>query len=540
MYQLKQSQTARPLLFLMVDSADHTTPKTGLSPTVTISKNGAAFGSPAGAVTEVSAGWYKVAGNATDANTLGVLVLHAEAVGADPCDAVYEVVSYDPDATATQTGDAYARLGAPAGVSLAADIAVVDGVVDAIKPKTDNLPASPAAVGSAMTLQANQDVRNVTGNVTGSVGSVTDPVTAGTVSDKTGYSLTTTPPTAADIATAVWQAGTRTLSSFGTLVADVWAYATRKLTGTKQDFDALNDVSSADAQTAVTTALNAYDPPTRTEATADKDEVLAAVELVQDVTDQFVFTTPGVVDGSATITEANIEAISAGIVEALGGSADVPIFVETAAGAQLTNTLTGLAGMLRTRLNDLDGGNYTSEEIYYALNLAYRETVATARCHKAKTTLQLVAGTHTYDCGTVFEPISVSVGTDILNKTSVKQMGLKSENWDALSESTLARGVPTEWMPYTGGSIRLYPTPDGVTTTATVYGYAYPAALVNSTDVPVSLPAAYAVSAILDRAEAEARKMRATTSANAALYESLMGAWRNWCAKVATSVRGED
>jgi len=31
-------------------------------------------------------------------------------------------------------------------------IAVVDGVADAIKAKTDNLPASPAAVGSAMTL----------------------------------------------------------------------------------------------------------------------------------------------------------------------------------------------------------------------------------------------------------------------------------------------------------------------------------------------------------------------------------------------------
>ena len=33
-----------------------------------------------------------------------------------------------------------------------ADLATVDGVVDAIKAKTDNLPASPAAVGSAMTL----------------------------------------------------------------------------------------------------------------------------------------------------------------------------------------------------------------------------------------------------------------------------------------------------------------------------------------------------------------------------------------------------
>lgn len=43
------------------------------------------------------------------------------------------------------TGDIYARLGAPAGASVSADVA-------AVKAKTDNLPASPAAVGSAMTL----------------------------------------------------------------------------------------------------------------------------------------------------------------------------------------------------------------------------------------------------------------------------------------------------------------------------------------------------------------------------------------------------
>ena len=50
-YLLKQSSTARPLLFLMIDSGDHISPKTGLSPTVTLSKNGAAFAAAAGAVT---------------------------------------------------------------------------------------------------------------------------------------------------------------------------------------------------------------------------------------------------------------------------------------------------------------------------------------------------------------------------------------------------------------------------------------------------------------------------------------------------------
>jgi len=99
-YQIKQSSTAYPLVFLMVDSTDHVTGKTGLSPTVTISKAGAAFAAPAGAVTEIGSGWYKVAGNATDSATLGPLILHATGTAADPSDAVFEVVAHDvQDAT---------------------------------------------------------------------------------------------------------------------------------------------------------------------------------------------------------------------------------------------------------------------------------------------------------------------------------------------------------------------------------------------------------------------------------------------------------
>lgn len=59
---------------------------------MTLSKNGAAFAAPAGAVSELGSGWYKVAGSATDTNTLGALILHATAAGADPCDEVYQVV----------------------------------------------------------------------------------------------------------------------------------------------------------------------------------------------------------------------------------------------------------------------------------------------------------------------------------------------------------------------------------------------------------------------------------------------------------------
>lgn len=93
---LKQSSTAQPLMFLLVLASDHISGATGLTPTVTLSKSGAAFGAPSGAVTEISSGWYKVAGNATDTATLGPLILHATGTGTDPVDIEFEVVAYDP------------------------------------------------------------------------------------------------------------------------------------------------------------------------------------------------------------------------------------------------------------------------------------------------------------------------------------------------------------------------------------------------------------------------------------------------------------
>jgi hypothetical protein len=66
------------------------------------------------------------------------------------------VLDWKSSTAPAMTGDAYARLGAPAGASVSADIAAVKAVDDAVKAKTDNLPASPAAVGSAMTLTSGE------------------------------------------------------------------------------------------------------------------------------------------------------------------------------------------------------------------------------------------------------------------------------------------------------------------------------------------------------------------------------------------------
>jgi len=92
-------------MILMVDSADHITGKTGLTLTVTLSKDGAAFAAIGGSVTEISSGWYKLALNTTDTGTLGDLAIHATATGADPTDVVDQVVVLLPGDAVTLQAD---------------------------------------------------------------------------------------------------------------------------------------------------------------------------------------------------------------------------------------------------------------------------------------------------------------------------------------------------------------------------------------------------------------------------------------------------
>lgn len=92
MYDIKLG-TPEELVFLMISSSDHISPALGLTPTVVLSKNGGAFAAVVGAVSEIGDGWYKVAADEDDQDTLGPLILHATAGGADPTDVVYHVVN---------------------------------------------------------------------------------------------------------------------------------------------------------------------------------------------------------------------------------------------------------------------------------------------------------------------------------------------------------------------------------------------------------------------------------------------------------------
>ena len=266
MYPLLQSSTAQPLVFYMVASSDHISALTGATPTVTIRKPGGSFASPSGAVTEIANGWYQVAGNATDTNTLGPLLLHATATSGDPTDVLFYVVAYDPQ-SATSLGlsriDAavttrMATFTLPTNFSsLAIDASgrvtvgsIVNGAIAAATFAANALGAVWDELRSGHTTASTfgQGVASVQGNVTGSVASVTGAVgsVTGAVGSVTGavgsvgsagISASSFAAGAIDAtafaqgaADKVWSSATRTLTSFGTLVSDIWANATRTLT----------------------------------------------------------------------------------------------------------------------------------------------------------------------------------------------------------------------------------------------------------------------------------------------------------------------
>jgi hypothetical protein len=157
MMQIKQSTASLALVFFMVDSTDHVTGKTGLTPTVTLSKNGGAFAAAAGSFTEIGNGFYKIAPNATDSNTVGVLALTATATGADRCAMAYEVVAFTASEIITAISTLNNLSAAQVRTELATELARIDASIStltptapdnagiaAIKAKTDNLPTDPA------------------------------------------------------------------------------------------------------------------------------------------------------------------------------------------------------------------------------------------------------------------------------------------------------------------------------------------------------------------------------------------------------------
>lgn len=170
-------------MVLMVDSTDHVTGKTGLTLTITASKDGGAFASISPTVTERGNGWYSLALTASHTDTLGDLALHITGAAADPADMVLLVEAGATDAdvstrlptasysappaasairaeidanstkldVAISTRLSSAGYTAPDNAGIAAVFALIDTEIAAIKARTDALPADTAAVLTLIT-----------------------------------------------------------------------------------------------------------------------------------------------------------------------------------------------------------------------------------------------------------------------------------------------------------------------------------------------------------------------------------------------------
>lgn len=294
---LRQSTSVDVGIGPFVDSSDGVTAETALTitqPDIRIKKNGGAWAQKNAAQTlsHEENGWYEVTLDATDTNTVGILIVAVNESGALPVWREFQVIEeavYDRDyaASATgivgtaQTGDAFARLGAPAGASVSADIAGVQSDTNDIQTRI------PAAL--------------VSGRIDASVGAM-------------AANVMTAAAAAADLTTEL-QSGLATAANLATLdgkvdvidnfldteMAAVLSAVDTEVAAIKAVTDLLPD---AGALTSLATAVAVADLPTNAElatalGTAD-DAVLAQVALVKAKTDSLTFTNAGVVDANIT------------------------------------------------------------------------------------------------------------------------------------------------------------------------------------------------------------------------------------------------
>ncbi len=246
MSQLLKQSTAVDITILMVESATHILGKTGLSAGLTIYLTKGA-GTPAvitPTVTELDAtnvpGLYKLALTTTHTNTLGEFQLHVTGAAADPTDVTHQVVLDLPGIA--QTGDAYARLGAPAGASVSADIATklatsgytappsVGAIAEAVWDEAISGHLGAGSTGAALNAAGGSGDPWATplpgAYGSGTAGKIIGDFIDATISSRLASAGYTTPPSVGAIADQVWDeslAGHVTAGSAGKALGDAAA-----------------------------------------------------------------------------------------------------------------------------------------------------------------------------------------------------------------------------------------------------------------------------------------------------------------------------
>lgn len=180
MFALREDTASQEIILgPFVDATDGSTAETALTianTDIKIWKHGATTeaNKNSGGATHIASGRYYAVLDATDTDTAGNLRVSVHVAGALPVWVdcfVYPTAVYDLTIGTTalgtqQTGDAFARLGAPAGASIAADIATVDTVADGIKAKTDSLTFTQAGHVDANVQRVNDVAITGDGSVT--------------------------------------------------------------------------------------------------------------------------------------------------------------------------------------------------------------------------------------------------------------------------------------------------------------------------------------------------------------------------------------
>jgi hypothetical protein len=128
--QSEATAAQRTLEVHLVATADQSN-VTGIVPVVTLSKAGGAFGAMAGAITELTNGWYKIVLAAADVDTIGVLAIRVTGTGADDANGGLEVEALDVNAASVAVGSVGA--GAINAASLASDaIAAISAPLEVV------------------------------------------------------------------------------------------------------------------------------------------------------------------------------------------------------------------------------------------------------------------------------------------------------------------------------------------------------------------------------------------------------------------------
>ena len=178
-------------------AADHVSNAVGVTLTVVISKNGAAFANPSAGATnavQIGSGWYYVDLSTTDVNTLGPLIIRGTAASVDDVESVYQVVD------ANSMGAAYLD------AAISSRNSTTPPTAAQIRAEMDTNSVKLDATVSSRSTYAGADTPGTT--------TLVSRLTAGRATN-----LDNLDATISGVPTGVWAATTRTLTAFGFTVA---------------------------------------------------------------------------------------------------------------------------------------------------------------------------------------------------------------------------------------------------------------------------------------------------------------------------------